>query len=125
MDLSKRQIPGRLRDALETQIGKKKAQDNEDRDALSQLEIDRKEEEVKGLKTTREIKKSYAERVFWLVLGYWLTVLALLLAAGSPSCPFNLSDTVLGILVGSTAAAVISQIGFITRGLFSTLPSKE
>lgn len=78
-------------------------------------------DEVK--KTMDEVRagmlEGYSNRVFWFVAVYCIAVGAMLLLAGwKGKSGFELSDTILGIIAGSTAVSVIGLIGMVISGLF-------
>lgn len=87
--------------------------------AQAEAEIER----LEGLQTVEQVKASllapYSERVFWFVVGYCAVVGEMLFLAGWKQITrFELSDTILAIIAGSTAVAVIGLIGMVISGLF-------
>lgn len=65
----------------------------------------------------------YANRVYWFVVWYCIVVGLIIFAnglgyVGGAHEPFKLSDMVVGIIAGSTAASVIGLIGIVVSGLF-------
>lgn len=79
------------------------------------------EAQTADVETTSQLKIKYGVWVRRFVVGYCGIVLALIVVSSWTAwCPWlDLSDTILGVLAGSTAAAAIGQISFVTRGLFS------
>lgn len=67
----------------------------------------------------------FAERVYLFVSFYCLAVFALLISSGFAVTGFKLSDTILGIIAGSTAVSVIGLIGMVISGLFGKGPSAK
>jgi hypothetical protein len=90
-------------------------------DALSDAEAEL--ERLKGQKAVEQVRAGllapYSSKVYWFVVGYCLSVGAILLLSGwGKSNGFALSDTVLSIIAGSTAVSVIGLIGMVISGLF-------
>lgn len=89
-------------------------------------ELEEREAELirlKGKKTVDEVRaqmlERYSDKVFCFVVLYCVAVGAMLLLAGfGDSTKFRLSDTILGIIAGSTAVSVIGLIGMVVSGLF-------
>lgn len=76
-----------------------------------------------GRQTVDQVKATllapYSSRVFWFVVWYCVAVGVMLLMAGfKEGTHFELSDTILGIIAGSTAVSVIGLIGMVISGLF-------
>lgn len=69
----------------------------------------------------RVLRDKYAKYVFVYLVSYSLFVGALLLLSGFGSWCFALPDSVLGLLVGSTAASAIGLVFAVTHGLFNGL----
>lgn len=92
--------------------------------AVSELEEVRAElDRVKAKRTIDEVRagmlEGYSNRVFWFVAVYCVAVGAMLLLAGwKQKTGFALSETILGIIAGSTAVSVIGLIGMVISGLF-------
>jgi hypothetical protein len=76
------------------------------------------DETLKDRSSTREMREKYAGHVFWYLVSYSLTALAVLVLQGWHIGGFQLDTTVMAILVGSTAASAIGLVGFVVKGLF-------
>ncbi|MFB9374527.1 hypothetical protein ACFFUB_11220 [Algimonas porphyrae] len=63
------------------------------------------------------LMEPYAKNVFAFVCVYCIGVFVLLLLQGACES-FDLSDTVLGIIAGSTAVATLGLVGIVLKGLF-------
>lgn len=79
--------------------------------------------QAKGKNTVDDVRADlmvpYANKVFYFVAGYCVVVGAMIIASGAQRVTgFQLSDTVLGIIAGSTAVSVIGLIGIVLGGLF-------
>lgn len=79
--------------------------------------------QIKAKKTVDDVRagmlEGYSNRVFWFVVWYCIAVGVLLVASGfKGKTAFELSDTILAIIAGSTAVAVIGLIGMVITGLF-------
>lgn len=68
-----------------------------------------------------EMMQPYAGKVFNFLVCYCLFVGAIILLAGFRVGGFAISDTVLGIIAGSTAASAIGLVGFVVSGLFGVV----
>lgn len=93
---------------------------------LAQNEALRAENEsLKWRKTYDEVRaemmQPYAGKVFNFLVCYCLFVGAVILLAGFRVGGFAISDTVLGIIAGSTAASAIGLVGFVVSGLFGAV----
>lgn len=64
------------------------------------------------------LMKRYANKVFRFLVGYCMFVGLCLLLQGFHALGFNLSDTVMAVISGSTAASAIGLVGFVVNGLF-------
>jgi len=77
---------------------------------------------LKAKKTIDDVKaqmmEPYANKVFSFVVFYCIVVALMLVASATAPRWFHLSDTILSIVAGSTAASVIGLIGIVVSGLF-------
>lgn len=85
---------------------------------------------IRAKKTVDDVRaqmlEGYSNRVFWFVVAYCLTVGALLVMSGfKRHTGFELADTILGIIAGSTAVSVIGLIGMVITGLFGSSPRAQ
>jgi hypothetical protein len=62
--------------------------------------------------------KPYAWAVLWFLVGYGVTVGALLLLQGFHLGGFHIHDGVMGVVVGSTAVSAIGLVHTVVKGLF-------
>jgi len=73
------------------------------------------------LKTNDELDgliQPYAARAFWFMSVYCGFVVGILILQGFHICSFNLTDSVIQIIVGSTAVTVIGLVGMVLTGVF-------
>ena len=91
---------------------------SERRDAA---EINRLEDRNENIKANRELRETYATKVYKYLVVYSFVVGVMLFASGLDFIPFLLSDNVLEILVGSTAVNAIGLVLAVTLGLFKNL----
>ena len=81
-------------------------------------------ERLKGQQTYDDVRarmmEPYASKVFRFLIGYCVFVGLIILLAGFRIAGFAISDTVLGIIAGSTAASAIGLVGFVVSGLFGS-----
>lgn len=79
-------------------------------------------ENLKGQQTYDDVRtrmmEPYAGKVFRFLIGYCAFVGVIILLSGFKIGGFEISDTVLGIIAGSTAASAIGLVGFVVSGLF-------
>lgn len=66
----------------------------------------------------RELRERYAKWVFRYLVGYSIVCALILIADGFSLAGFDLPDSVLEFLVGSTAASAIGLVLAVTHGLF-------
>jgi hypothetical protein len=83
-------------------------------------EVDR----LTGSQTYEEVRvqmmKPYANKVYWFLVWYCVFVAIVILLCGFRLGGFQISDTVLGIIAGSTAVSAIGLVGFVVSGLFGS-----
>lgn len=60
----------------------------------------------------------YTNKVFWFVVWYCIIVGLILIADGVNGSGFDLKESTIGIIAGSTAVSVIGLIGMVISGLF-------
>lgn len=83
---------------------------------VARLEAEQTVEQVKA-----RLLRPYSQKVFWFVVGYCAVVAIMLFLSGwSGRSSFKLSDTILSIIAGSTAVAVIGLIGMVVSGLYGS-----
>lgn len=73
------------------------------------------------LRTKNELDaliRPYASKAFWFMCSYSLGVAAMLACHGSAIISYELPDSVLEFLVGSTAVTVIGLVGMVLTGIF-------
>lgn len=79
-------------------------------------------ENLKGQQTYDDVRtrmmEPYAGKVFRFLIGYCAFVGGIILLSGFKIGGFDISDTVLGIIAGSTAVSAIGLVGFVVSGLF-------
>lgn len=78
-------------------------------------------ERNKDRRINRKLRTNYARSVLCYLIWYSVFVGLLLLLSGFGICGFHLPESVLGFLVGSTAAAAIGLVFAVTNGLFKGL----
>jgi hypothetical protein len=87
----------------------------------TQAENDR----LKAQRSIEDVKagmlETYGDRVYYFVMGYCIVVAIFLIMSGYKNyTQFQLNDTILAIIAGSTAVAVIGLIGMVVSGLFGS-----
>ena len=99
-------------------------------DSYQSVEEKKKTEELKkleleNLSSEQDIKqrKEFAGRIFNLTLYYLFTVALFLFLSASPNS-FEISDTVLVTLLGTTTSTVLGMFYFVAKYLFSR-PNKK
>lgn len=79
-------------------------------------------ENLKGQQTYDDVRtrmmEPYAGKVFNFLVGYCGFVGVIILLSGFKIGGFEISDTVLSVIAGSTAASAIGLVGFVVSGLF-------
>lgn len=79
---------------------------------LRQLDLDLGGEELKDRQQDRELRKTYAKRAFAITWAWLAVMILLLLAHGIVALKpyFSLSDQVVGVVLGTTTATIISLL---------------
>lgn len=90
---------------------------------LQNNELRKLGEELKDLKQDRDERKSYASKLYWLVLVWLVTILSIVFFQGIQLLPgtsfgFKLSDVVLITLITTTTANVAAFFLVVVRYLF-------
>ena len=135
MDSPNKKPPELTLDVIDTGIAlveRTKAPDDRDREELGEaqrraadLRNDYTNALIKNIDADRDMRKSYASRILRYLEIYSGSVLVVVLLCGFKPWGFNLEQSVLAALVGSTAIAAIGLVGFIARGLFQSAPSQK
>lgn len=82
------------------------------------LAIKRLQAKIADLDQDRDQRRTYANRLFWLV-AVWLVVIGLIvLLHGFSHVPFTLSGAVLTTLIGSTTVSVLGLFAIVANYLF-------
>tara|TARA_R100001143_G_C3355383_1_gene131979 strand:+ start:879 stop:1307 length:429 start_codon:yes stop_codon:yes gene_type:complete len=89
----------------------------EEKDAL-QAELDQTKKRVRTIEILDELIEPYAKRAFIFMCVYCGVVALLLVLHGFTGCPFELPESALKFLVGSTATTVIGLVGMVLTGIF-------
>ena len=75
-------------------------------------------EEVESIKQDREERKVYASKTFDFLCIYMMCVGLLLFMSGSTTASFQLSDSVLIVILGTTTTNVLGIFYFVANYLF-------
>ena len=81
-------------------------------------EYNRLNEEVESIKQDRKERKIYASKTFDFLCIYMMCVGLLLLMSGSTTASFQLSDSVLIVILGTTTTNVLGIFYFVANYLF-------
>ena len=76
---------------------------------------------VQGERQNIEERKKYASRIFWLVAGWLISMVIIVVLQGFKLFGFRLSTSVLMALVTSTTAGVLGTLTIVVRYLFSRM----
>lgn len=98
--------------------------------AEDQYQIEVKKEQARKLKQENDFasdendaRKSYGNRVFWLMVFWLATVLVIVIASGIPLLQelkyFQLSEKIILTLIGTTTINIIGLFGFVMKYLFA------
>jgi len=63
-------------------------------------------------------RKTYANRIFYLVTAWLAVILVILLLQGFKSYGFNLDNSVLITLIGTTTGSIVAIFILVTKYLF-------
>ncbi len=83
------------------------------------LENEKLQNDHDDQRANRKMRENYAKWVFGYLVGYSICVGLLLFTSSINDLRFHISDGVLQILVGSTAASAIGLVLAVTTGLFN------
>lgn len=108
----------------ETKLEEKDYRDQELAHKIQELALKNREleEKVNTLAENREARKDYTARVFWLIVGWLIVILALIIFNS-----FNLldiSDNVVLALVGSTTLNILGLFQVVLKYLYNPVVSK-
>ena len=81
-------------------------------------EYNRLNEEVESIKQDRKERKIYASKTFDFLCVYMMCVGLLLFMSGSTTASFQLSDSVLIVILGTTTTNVLGIFYFVANYLF-------
>jgi hypothetical protein len=76
------------------------------------------DESVKDSVSNRQLRETYAVKIFWYLVAYTGTAFLLVFFHGFRLQGFSLDTPVLGLIVGSTAVSAIGLVGIVARSLF-------
>ncbi len=82
----------------------------------------RLEAEINDLTQDRDQRKTYANRLYWLIVGWLIVVGLIMLLHGLSPISFKLSVTVLTTLIGSTTISVLGLFVIVANYLFPKRP---
>lgn len=89
----------------------------EDRDELK-AELEKTKQNVRTIEILDSLIKPYAERTFIFMCVYCASVAVLVALDGFGLWGFELPESVVQFLVGSTATTVIGLVGMVLTGIF-------
>lgn len=92
--------------------------DSQTQEAILDQERRRGELELDALRDLLEQRKSYATKLFYLLVGWMLVVVGLMIFVGWKVCNFYLSDQVLIALLTSTTVTVVGLFLVVAKFLF-------
>lgn len=102
-------------------VSSKTSPDRHDKDedlSLRKAEIGSIQERNADRRANRKLRSAYAKKVYWYLISYSGFCAGLLLLIGFKVHDFSLPETVLTVIVGSTAVSAIGLVGFVVNGLF-------
>jgi hypothetical protein len=92
--------------------------DKEEKRTFDQDRVATLEQKLRDQEHYRKLRGEYSKKSFWF-LSLWVSfVFLILFLEGFSIYGFDLSDTVLAVLVGSTTVSAIGLVGIVVRGLF-------
>lgn len=81
--------------------------------------------EIENLDQDRDERKKYASRVFWLVVIWLAAIGMILMLQGFGIGKFDLSDSVLLMLIGTTTGSVVGIFLIVANYLFPRRSSSD
>lgn len=125
-DTSKASIPKELERLRENLAPQSQSDEDPEKARLNrelyQEQIQTLREKNLDKKSNRELRWKYASWVYFYLVIYSLACLILLFLAGFEISDFDLPESVLSYLVGSTAVSAIGLVLAVTHGLFKQPP---
>ena len=96
-------------------------------DAETEEEIDRFEYEHNKLilqehQQTINLRTDFAKKIFWLVIGWVVAIFAILILQGFAMAHFNLANSIILALIGSTTLNIVGLLYVVTHYLFPQKP---
>lgn len=88
-------------------------------------ELDIRKEELEGKRQDRLQRKAYADNIFTFLCIYMIIVFVILFKHGCLFNGFELSDSVIVVLITTTTANIIGIFVFVVRYLFNTPNGKD
>jgi hypothetical protein len=92
------------------------------RDETAKERLNRDQEEIKSIKADREMKKAFADRVYWLIVGWLAAVVAMLVLSSLDL--LRMTERLLLTIIAATAVKVLGLLLVVVRHLFP-LPPKQ
>jgi hypothetical protein len=78
-------------------------------------------QQLRSKEKIHNLMTPYANKVFWFLCAYGLACLTLLLLDGFHTWGFDSPDSVMQVVVGSTAVSAIGLVGLVIKGMFEAL----
>lgn len=82
------------------------------------IELDQLQEKLESFRQDREQRKEYSDLLFALISIWLASIGSVVVMNGFEHIPFNLTDTVLVTLIGSTTASVLGLFAIVANYLF-------
>lgn len=83
-----------------------------------QADLEETQRRVRTIEILDDLIEPMANKAFWFMCAYAFVVAVILALDGFEEVAFDLPDSVLEFLVGSTAATVIGLVGMVLTGIF-------
>ena len=84
----------------------------------SDLEQERERAELDDIIQDRDQRKKYSNRLFWLIAGWLISVLLIVMLHGFSWSSFELSTAIITTLIGSTTVSVLGLFAIVANYLF-------
>jgi hypothetical protein len=65
-----------------------------------------------------KLRKEFATKIYWLVIGWVAAILAILILEGFRICNFSLTNSVMLALIGSSTLNIVGLLYVVTHYLF-------
>jgi len=97
-----------------------KSQREEIENESRRVDVDIRREELEGKRQDREERKDFADKIYYLLIGFLVVVFSIIFLSGFDSIQFTMSDVILTTLLATSSANIIGIFIFVVKYLFKS-----